>query len=123
MAALIGVAVFLTSFGPDQTDRRTVEGIARVRDVDTIVVQGVPVKLNGIDGPELSTSAGIAAKHWMTDHLRGETVTCKLNGECIYDRWVGVCYLVWEVLGAASISAGIQVAGTTALRHQRPDQG
>ncbi|NOD99576.1 thermonuclease family protein [Ruegeria sp. HKCCD6228] len=106
LAALIGVAVFLTSFGPDQTDRRTVEGIARVRDVDTIVVQGVPVRLNGVDGPELSTSAGIAAKQWMTDHLRGETVTCKLNGERTYDRWVGVCYVDGEDVGAASIAAG-----------------
>ncbi|WP_254429115.1 MULTISPECIES: thermonuclease family protein [unclassified Ruegeria] len=106
MAALIGVAVFLTSFGPDQTDRRTVEGIARVRDVDTVVVQGVPVRLNGVDGPELSTSAGMAAKQWMADHLRGKTVTCKLNGERTYDRWVGVCYVDGEDIGAASIAAG-----------------
>ncbi|WP_170439631.1 thermonuclease family protein [Ruegeria arenilitoris] len=106
MAALTGVAVFLTSFGPDQTDRRTVEGIAKVRDVDTIVVQGVPVRLNGIDGPELSTSAGLAAKQWMADHLRGQTVNCELNGERTYDRWVGVCFVDGEDIGADAIAAG-----------------
>ncbi|CUH49656.1 thermonuclease family protein [Ruegeria atlantica] len=106
MAALIGFAVFLTSFGPDQTDRRTLEGIANVRDVDTLVVQGVPVRLNGIDGPELSTNAGMAAKQWMTGHLRGKTVTCRLSGERTYDRWEGVCYVNGEDIGAASIAAG-----------------
>nr|WP_302477120.1 thermonuclease family protein [Ruegeria arenilitoris] len=62
--------------------------------------------MNGVDGPELSTSAGMAAKQWMADHLRGKTVTCKLNGERTYDRWVGVCYVDGEDIGAASIAAG-----------------
>ncbi|WP_254683776.1 thermonuclease family protein [Ruegeria sp. AD91A] len=106
MAALTAVALFLTSFGSNPTNQRTVEGPARIRDVDTIVVQGVPVRLNGVDGPELSTSAGIAAKRWMADHLRGKIVTCKLSGERTYDRWVGVCFVDGVDIGAASIAAG-----------------
>ena len=35
-----------------------VAGFAQIRDVDTIVVSGVPIRLNGVDGPELGTFAG-----------------------------------------------------------------
>ncbi len=36
-----------------------------VRDADTIVVDGTPVRLNGIDAPELSTRAGQDGRRWM----------------------------------------------------------
>ncbi|MEM8575579.1 MAG: hypothetical protein AAGF48_13195 [Pseudomonadota bacterium] len=34
----------------------------QVRDADTIVVSGTPVRLNGVDAPELGTSAGRDAR-------------------------------------------------------------
>ncbi|PSL17311.1 hypothetical protein CLV88_11984 [Shimia abyssi] len=85
---------------------RTIEGHARVRDVDTVVVAGVPVRLDGVDGPELGTRTGNAAKRWMVEYLRGKTVTCKLNGERTYDRFVGRCHEGGNDIGAAAISAG-----------------
>jgi endonuclease YncB( thermonuclease family) len=78
----------------------------QIRDVDTIVVGGTPVRLNGVDGPELSTPAGKAGKRWLSGYLRGKTVTCTLNGERTYDRMVGVCYADGVDLGAAAIAAG-----------------
>ncbi|MEQ3711101.1 thermonuclease family protein [Tateyamaria sp.] len=77
-----------------------------VRDVDTIVVGGPPVRLNGVDGPEVSTYAGKQAREWMVSLLRGETVICKLNGERTHDRMVGVCYIGQRDIGALAISAG-----------------
>lgn len=74
---------------------RILEGrVTVVRDVDTIVVAGTPVRLNGLDGPETSTRVGREARAFMTRLVRGETVTCQLNGERTHDRWVGVCYLL-----------------------------
>ena len=88
-------------------------GQAYVRDVDTIVVQRTPVRLNGVDGPELNTRAGQDAKRWMNNHLRGQTVACELNGDRTYDRMVGVCYIQddtdhnrWIDIGASAIAAG-----------------
>jgi micrococcal nuclease len=63
-----------------------VSGEARVRDADTIVVSGTPVRLNGIDAPENSTRAGMAATQFMKRLLQGETVACDLNGERTYDN-------------------------------------
>lgn len=73
---------------------RVIEGrVTKVRDVDTIVVAGTPVRLNGVDGPEVSTGAGRDAKLFMERLVGGKTVACKLNGERTHDRWVGVCFL------------------------------
>ncbi|WP_254055678.1 thermonuclease family protein [Ruegeria sp. EL01] len=81
-------------------------GTLHVRDADTIVVDGTPVRLNGVDAPELDTRSGQDAKRWMVNFLRGKSVSCDLNGERTHDRWVGVCYADGEDVGAAVIAAG-----------------
>ncbi|WP_271950418.1 thermonuclease family protein [Ruegeria faecimaris] len=81
-------------------------GGLQVRDADTIVVDGTPVRLNGVDAPELGTRSGQDAKRWMVNFLRGKNIECSLNGERTYDRWVGVCYADGQDIGAAVIAAG-----------------
>lgn len=44
--------------GPALADRMIEGRVTVVRDVDTIVVAGTPVRLNGLDGPETSTRVG-----------------------------------------------------------------
>lgn len=86
---------------------RILEGrVTVVRDVDTIVVAGTPVRLNGLDGPEVSNRAGQEARAFMTRLVRGRTVTCQLNGERTYDRWVGVCFLDAQDIGAIAVANG-----------------
>jgi len=92
--------------GPALADR-TIEGrVTVVRDVDTIVVAGTPVRLNGVDGPETSNRIGQEARAFMTRLVRGETLVCQLNGDRTYDRWVGVCYLDGQDIGAIAIANG-----------------
>ena len=43
-----------------------------VRDGDTIVVNGTPIRLAGIDAPELGTQTGRDARRWMANYLNGE---------------------------------------------------
>ncbi|GAA6159709.1 MULTISPECIES: thermonuclease family protein [unclassified Ruegeria] len=81
-------------------------GGLQVRDADTIVVDGTPVRLNGVDAPELGTRSGQDAKRWMVNYLRGKNIECSLNGERTHDRWVGVCYADGQDIGAAVIAAG-----------------
>lgn len=72
---------------------QTVSGkVTKVRDADTIVVKGVPVRLNGVDAPENGTRAGNETTAAMKRYLVGKTVQCELSGARTYDRWVGVCF-------------------------------
>ena len=100
-------AILLGLFASPAMADRPIEGrVTVVRDVDTIVVSGTPVRLNGVDGPETSTRLGREARTFMTRLVRGETVSCQLNGERTYDRWVGVCYLDGQDIGAIAIANG-----------------
>ena len=78
----------------------------QVRDADTIVVNGTPIRMNGVDAPELGTAAGRDARRWMIKYLRGKEISCQLNGEVSHDRKIGVCFAEGEDIGAAVISAG-----------------
>jgi endonuclease YncB( thermonuclease family) len=92
--------------GPAFADR-TIEGrVTVVRDVDTIVVAGTPVRLNGLDGPETSTRIGQEARAFMVRLVRGVVVICQLNGDRTYDRWVGVCFLDGQDIGAIAVANG-----------------
>lgn len=81
--------------------------VTHVRDVDTIEVSNVPVRLNGVDGPELNERGGRNAKVWMLKLVLRQPVRCWLNGEKTYDRWVGTCYdKNGDDIGALAIAAG-----------------
>jgi len=85
-----------------------IEGrVTHVRDVDTIEIGNLPVRLNGVDGPELDERGGRAARTWMQKLVLRKPVRCRLNGEKTYDRWVGTCYISsGEDIGALAIAAG-----------------
>lgn len=83
-----------------------VSGEAYVRDIDTIEVGSVAVRLDGVDGPEMNTRAGQVATMWLDNLLTGEVVTCVLSGEQSYDREIGICFLGDDDIGALAIAAG-----------------
>jgi endonuclease YncB( thermonuclease family) len=98
------LAVLVSS--PAFADRLLEGRVTVVRDVDTIVVAGTPVRLNGLVGPETSTRVGREARAFMIHLVRGETVTCQLNGERTYDRWVGNCFLDGQDIAAIAVTNG-----------------
>lgn len=101
----IAILVFLTA-GQAFADRIIEGRVTVVRDVDTIVVAGIPVRLNGLDGPETTTRIGREARAFMVRLVRGEMVICRLNGDRTYDRWVGVCYLDGQDIGSITVANG-----------------
>lgn len=108
-AWLTGLATLavLTSAAPADE----VRGPAGIRDGDTLVVDGVPVRLEGIDAPELAADYGAEASAYMRGLLADRTVTCELTGARTYDRWVGVCRVSvggrMVDVGAALIATGL----------------
>ncbi|WP_372922528.1 thermonuclease family protein [Roseovarius sp.] len=101
---IVFLAVLIS--GPAVADRMIEGRVTVVRDVDTIVVAGTPVRLNGLDGPETSTRIGREARAFMVQLVRGKTVSCRLNGDRTYDRWVGVCYLDGRDIAAIAVANG-----------------
>jgi endonuclease YncB( thermonuclease family) len=87
--------------------RGEVTGRAGVRDGDTIVVSGVPVRLRGLHCPELGTAAGDRARQEMARLIGGSPVSCVLTGERTYDRHVGWCAVHGRDLGAELIRGGV----------------
>lgn len=87
--------------------RQLIGLVTHVRDGDTIVVAGVPVRLNGLHAPEINERGGVAARDWMIEHTRGQQVICRLNGDKTHDRLVGVCENRDGDLAAQLIAAGL----------------
>ncbi|GAA6199608.1 thermonuclease family protein [Aquicoccus sp. SU-CL01552] len=100
------IAAFLIPAAASSAERVLEGRVTKVRDVDTIVVAGTPVRLNGLDGPEVSTQVGKAAALFMGRLVSGKVITCELNGERTYDRWVGVCFLDGQDIAAVAVSQG-----------------
>lgn len=100
-APLFACVIAIPAFGETITGQ-----ITFVRDVDTLVVDRIPVRLNGVDGPELHSPEGQAARLWMIQYVSGQTLRCDLNGHRSHDRHVGVCYANGQDIGAAAIQAG-----------------
>jgi len=104
---ILRLALFAMLLSSPALADRVIEGrVTVVRDVDTIVVEGIPIRLNGVDGPETSSRIGREARAFMNRLVRGETVTCQLNGDRTHDRWVGVCFLADQDIGAIAIANG-----------------
>lgn len=82
------------------TARDAMAGETYVRDGDTIVVNGTPVRLKGLSCDELNTNQGISQKYilqtWMNSASK---VNCTLTGEKTYDREVGWCSLDGQDIG------------------------
>lgn len=73
---------------------QTLEGpVTHIRDGDTIEVDGVPIRLNGLAAPERDEPGGPEATAMMQRivHQAGP-LRCELTGETSYDRQIGSCF-------------------------------
>lgn len=106
---IFACALALIASTNDALAGQWIEGqVTHVRDVDTIEVKNLPVRLNGVDGPELDEKGGRDGKRWMQKLVLHKPVKCWLNGDKTYDRWVGTCYEAsGEDIGALAIGAGL----------------
>lgn len=71
----------------------TLSGEAIIIDGDTISVERIHVRIQGIDAEELYEKHGKYARDGMNILLRDAKVTCHLNGERSYNRYIGTCYV------------------------------
>ncbi|KAB7610214.1 thermonuclease family protein [Amylibacter sp. SFDW26] len=79
--------------------------VTHVRDADTIEVNGIPIRFNGVDAPDKGQVNYYAGKEWVQNNYLGRKVKCILTGAKTYDRWVGTCY------GAKGENISVRVIG------------
>lgn len=72
---------------------RLIDVVTRIRDGDTIVVGLIPIRIANLDCAESGTVAGERATSRITELVRGQQLTCMLEGRRSWDREVGVCAL------------------------------
>lgn len=124
-AAAVAVLNLLTP--PLHAGERIQGTVTHVRDVDTIEVSGRPIRLNGLDGPELDEKGGRVAKRWLTRKVLHKPVSCELTGEKTYDRWVGTCYTTGgDDLGVLAVKEGFardcpRYSGGKYARYETPE--
>jgi hypothetical protein len=86
---LIAAAAFAAATGSIAAPV-SIEGAATIVDGDTVTVQGIPVRLKGVDAPELGDRFGREATRAM-QAIAGSWLGCELTGEKTYNREVGYC--------------------------------
>lgn len=90
---------------------QVIEGrVTVVRDVDVIVVAGFSARLEGVDGPETRTRAGRDARTFINRIAFKDIVRRHLSGQRTHDRWIAVCNLGDQDLGALAILNGDALA-------------
>lgn len=82
--------------------------VTHVRDGDTIEVSGVPIRFGSLDCRERGTRDGERATRRLRALVRGQRLTCYLNGRTSYDRKIGSCRLPdGRDIGAILIGEGV----------------
>jgi len=98
---------YLGSVVAISSSQEIVGPVTHVRDGDTIEVSGVPIRFGSLDCAESGTADGNRATERMRTLIRGQTLTCYLNGRTSYDRKIGSCRLQdGRDLGGIMISEG-----------------
>ncbi len=69
------------------------KGKCYVIDGDTISINSVPIRLAGIDAPELDHPYGQSAKWAMVRITKGQIITARIAPEMSFDRTVAICCL------------------------------
>jgi endonuclease YncB( thermonuclease family) len=100
----------------DGSPRNAIVGVPRVVDGDSLVVDDVKVRLEGIDAPEVGQTCGrplggtwpcgVEAKYALTALIGGREVACESRGLDKYGRTLGACRLDGRDINAWMVREG-----------------
>ncbi len=111
---------------PVEARSQEIKGYVRVVDGDTLWLGRIKIRLNGIDAPERGRPRYTAATRALQQVTYGKIVTCVLNGEKSYDRYIGRCFVGPADVAAAVIASGnaldcARYSGGRYRRYETPD--
>ena len=105
---LAGLCLAALSFAvPASTAQaETLEGKPILIDGDSLVVAGRPVRLWGIDAPEMNTRAGYLAKRYLRTLIEERPVRCVDEGMRAGTEMMAKCYLGEVDIGEVMVLSG-----------------
>lgn len=77
-----------------------------VIDGDTMICNGVRIRLWGVDSPERHTLAGPAATRTLAELTTGQTVTCRPRGGKSHNRTNAQCFIGDRDIAAEMVRRG-----------------
>lgn len=123
LAALVGGGLLLDADRaraarpetPETASGADIRGLARVIDGDTLEIDGVRIRLYGVDAFERSQvcgefACGRAARQAMIDRTRDRVVECQAIDTDRYGRTVAQCFADGADLAAMLVRGGLAVA-------------
>jgi endonuclease YncB( thermonuclease family) len=117
MPALLVALLLLAQASPPS--RADIVGPARVIDGDTIEIQGLKVRLHGIDAPEHPQTCQKDGREWLCGDaatnaldalVRGLRVECWIKDRDIYGRFVAVCTAAGKDIAGQMVEMGWALA-------------
>jgi len=116
----IVVALLLLNLGVPYADAVIVSGHARIIDGDTISINGINVRLYGIDAPEtgqacqrrngMSYLCGRVALNALREFIGDQYVTCEYEEIDAYDRLIGTCWSGQQEINRVMVRDGHAMA-------------
>jgi endonuclease YncB( thermonuclease family) len=100
--------------------KATLSGVARIVDGDTLIMNGIRIRLEGIDAPETDQicldangakwTCGIEARDRLNERVAGRKISCVDKGIDRYRRTLAVCSLANEDLNRWLVRDGLALA-------------
>ncbi len=115
LSLAIALAAALGAWWAVQPAGRAVTGVAQVTDGDSLRVNGVEIRLKGIDAPELRQTCeregrpyrcGQEARSVLLRRLSESEITCRIEGRDRYRRALAKCALDADDIGAWLVEQG-----------------
>ncbi len=131
-AIVSGIVAMLVAFSNSNgATSQQLQGIADVRDGDTLVIGKQRVRLQGIDAPELyqtceknqqSYPCGSKAKQELKQLTGGVAVRCEVTDQDKYGRALSHCYAGEMNLNAQMVASGHALAYTHYSKRYLPQE-
>ena len=87
------LAILIACLTPAVAGPLSISGPAKVTDDDTIIIDGIRIRVQGLVAEEVSMTNGPKATVEMRNIVGDHIITCKLDGHRSYNRMVAICYL------------------------------
>ncbi len=117
---ILAATVLILSCGFGGTRANDLTGIPRIIDGDTVAINGVKVRLQGIDAPETDqfclddkgqpADCGQGVRDRLIEKSAGRPWTCKVLGQDIYSRSLARCYVGGEDIQKWLVRSGLALS-------------
>jgi endonuclease YncB( thermonuclease family) len=120
IAVTLAATVLILSWGFGSTRADDLTGIPRIIDGDTVAINGVKVRLQGIDAPETEqfclndkgqpADCGKGVRERLREKSAGRAWACKVLGQDIYSRSLARCYVGGEDIQKWLVRSGFALS-------------